>query len=761
MIPADNTERELLRPFASSAKRYRANGWLGTLPLPPRSKEPPPDGFTGHGKPYPSDVDVRRWRKGNADGNICLRLYEVPREQLNADMPFAYSGNNVDGWALLGIDVDDYADKHGAAQLRDLEAQLGPLPATVVSSARWSEAPLSGIRLFLVPKGYRYKGKAAKHIDVIHAGHRYAVVWPSVHPSGSLYEFRYGAPGSDTALEVYDDTGVPPVTDVALLPEPWFAHLLSDVSDHADAQSDMKFGELEDWAEAILHGCTGDPCRLIADDLAKYVDALDESDQHHPLNTVIWRLTQNGLEGHRGWYTTVRAYIDHWTEVSRGKRHPDEMQAEVMRSIDGALRKAKATFDERSAYVPDDTCDAKTRAEAGEFDCDAWHDRLHASGGEQDELAHEVERAYRRRKADRLARQRLALDDWSEPEDEGDLGHQIANPDPDEGELVHGLIRSRGIVLINAQHKTGKTTLASVNLPKALVTRQPFLRKFGVEFGDHEHVGIWNLEVDRQDLVDWLERVGIPPEARGRVHPKCLRGNRSVDFRNPLAVDWTVRWLQERGITVWVIDPLSKLYRGDENSSTEFNEWWSTLEEIMQRAGVRVAILVHHSGHGGEGRARGTSAMMGNPDVLVEYRHGGEHGELPPDNKRYLRAFGRRIDLPSITLDYNPATLELFVDEGGGSREENQEKQLALKLWNALKKSGEPLNQGDLFRSAGRKAQGKNSAKARAAVDYAQAQGWISVEKAGNANMHSIGPNDPYADHRMRFSLRDENEVEK
>lgn len=431
-----------------------------------------------------------------------------------------------------------------------------------------------------------------------------------------------------------------------------------------------------------------------------------------------------------------------------------------MRSIDGALRKAKATHDERGGYVPDDTCDARARVKAGEFDCDAWVDRLQADDGEQDELAHEAERAYRRRKADRMARQRMALEEWREPEDEGDLGHQIANPDPDEGDLVHGLIRSRGIVLINAQHKTGKTTLASVNLPKALVTGQPFLRKFGVEFADHEHVGIWNLEVDRQDLVDWLERAGIPPEDQARVHPKCLRGNRSVDFRNPLAVDWTVRWLQQRGITVWIIDPLSKLYRGDENSSTEFNEWWSTLEEIMQRAGVRVAVLVHHSGHGGEGRARGTSAMMGNPDVLIEYRHGGEHGELPPDHKRYLRAFGRRVDQPSITLEFNPTTLELLVDENGGSREENQEKQLALRLWDALKKSGEPLNQGDLLRAAGRKAQGKTSAKARAAIDYAQGKGWITVEKAGNAYMHSVGPNDPYADHRMRFHLREENEVD-
>lgn len=374
-VPADNTKRDSAeRPFGRAARGYRANGWLGTLPLPARSKQQPPSDFTGNGAPYPTDVDVRRWRKFNGDGNICLRLADVPREFLadRDDLPPIYAGNNVDGWALIGIDVDDYGEKHGLTDLKELEAELGPLPATVVSSARWGDAPASGIRLFLVPKGYRYKGKAAKHIDIIHAGHRYAVVWPSVHPSGSQYEFRYGAAGSGAELEVYDPAGVPPVADVAVLPESWFTYLLSGSGDFADAKSGMEFGELEDWAEATLHDCMGNPCRLMAADLAKYLDALDESDQHHPLNTVIWRLTQNALEGHSGWYTTVRAYIDQWVEVSKGKRHPDEMQAEVVRNVTGALDKAKPMLDERGGYVPEDTC----AVDASRYDSEGWAARV-------------------------------------------------------------------------------------------------------------------------------------------------------------------------------------------------------------------------------------------------------------------------------------------------------------------------------------------------------------------------------------------------
>jgi hypothetical protein len=360
-------------PFRQAARTYRDLGWLGTLPLPSKAKEPPPDGFTGHGAPYPDNVDVRRWRKDCADGNICLRLAEVPCERLNGHLPFAYSANNVDGWELIGIDVDDYGDKHGAAQLAALEAELGPLPETVVSSARWVASPLSGTRLFLVPKGFKFKGKAVptghtgpKHIDVLYAGLRYLVVWPSIHPTGAEYEHRYGRPGSASALKVYD--GVPPVEDVAVLPEKWFGHLKTGESDGADLKSDITFSELQEWAEATFRDCGGDPCAAMADKLAEYIGQLDGSDSHHPLTDAVWFFTKSALEGHAGYNTALMRYLNHWWDVSKDKRSdPDIMRGEIARSIDGALAKAKAEHDnERNGYMPDDKC------AGGAGDVDVW-----------------------------------------------------------------------------------------------------------------------------------------------------------------------------------------------------------------------------------------------------------------------------------------------------------------------------------------------------------------------------------------------------
>lgn len=782
-LPAERGPRKPGQPggFGSAARRYRRRGFLGTLPLPPSEKHPPPAGFTGGGKPHPTDAQLSQWIRQQPRGNIALRLAEVPRGLLDDrdDLPPIYAGNNVDGWELVGIDVDNYSKgdgppKRGAEQLRDLESELGQLPVTALSGARLHTG--SCIAVYLVPKSYRFTGKAADSIEVIQKRHRYMVVHPSTNPDAkgadgqpAIYEWGRGAPSKladagAESLERFED-GMPTLADIAVLPEAWFTRLTrGGMGETEDPISEMTDGELWEWLKN-RPGYGDAMCSLMKAAVDEWVAKIEASaSSHDVLRDAQWRLLNLAAEGHAGIAAALEEVTRTGLPAALGKRDVETLSAEVGRSIAGALDKIQPRWRMASGrdYVPDDRCAIDTTR----FDCDAWAERVlgrlgddSVTGGEASELVHEAELAYRRRKADQLARQRLAVEDWREPDDEGDLNYQIANPEPDEGDLVAGLVRSRGIVLVNAQYKTGKTTLASVNLPKALVTGRPFLRKFGVAFGSDECVGIWNLEVDRQDLVDWLERAEIPPEQRDRIFPKCLRGNRSVDFRNERAIEWTVQWLRDRRITVWIIDPLSKLYRGEENSSTEFNEWWSALEEIMRRAGVRVTVLVHHSGHGGEGRARGTSAMMGNPDVLIEYRHGGEHGELPPDNKRYLRTFGRRIDQPNVTLDFNPVTLELFVDENGGTRAENQNRHLALRLWDALKAADKPLNQGELFAAAGRKAKGKNTARARAAIDYAQGEGWITVEKSGNANLHSVGAVDPYAGHRVRLNSPGEGDV--
>src|SRR5215213_11966078 len=153
------------RPYATGVPIYITLGWSAVLPLPKRQKASPPTGFTGHRAELPTELQLRDWTHTKAEGNICLRM--------------------VDG--IIGLDVDHYDEKHGADQLAGLESTLGELPETWISTSR--DDGVSGIRFYRTPEGLRWKGNAAKDIEVIQGGHRYAVVWPSIHPNGGLYQW--------------------------------------------------------------------------------------------------------------------------------------------------------------------------------------------------------------------------------------------------------------------------------------------------------------------------------------------------------------------------------------------------------------------------------------------------------------------------------------------------------------------------------------------------------------------------------------------
>lgn len=159
-------------PYAAAHEVYLDAGWRGVLPLPPRSKQQPPAGFTGASGAWPTPEKVRSWAaNGHGPGNIALR---VPGD-------------------IVGIDVDQYGTKRGhdavqalAATQRAAGRELPGLEQTWRSGARpWP----SGIYWFRVPPGTILDGAPLPGVEVVQHRHRYAVVWPSVHPEGGVYQW--------------------------------------------------------------------------------------------------------------------------------------------------------------------------------------------------------------------------------------------------------------------------------------------------------------------------------------------------------------------------------------------------------------------------------------------------------------------------------------------------------------------------------------------------------------------------------------------
>jgi hypothetical protein len=276
-------------------------------------------------------VQVQRWRKNRPNGNIGLHLGPVDGTELD----------------IVGLDVDDYRDgdkrKTGGRQLAALEAELGALPPTYRSSSRIDG--VSGIRFFLAPTGLAFAGKAAEHIDVVQNAHRYAVVWPSMHPDGRRY--RIYPPGSRTPTDE-----IPEAAALPLLPDAWVDRLTNSRTPDAAVPIDEQSTDaaIAKWGRKHLPG--GKPCaRMQADTERWQADIYGDPSSHDKITEAHWNLLNNAAEGHTGWPAAVREVEKVWRAdvLVRGKRNATEARAEIARSKNIALRKLKAKVDEHAA----------------------------------------------------------------------------------------------------------------------------------------------------------------------------------------------------------------------------------------------------------------------------------------------------------------------------------------------------------------------------------------------------------------------------
>ena len=310
-------------PYAEAAWAYRAAGWLGVLPLPAGAKSPPPGGYTGWAGVDPSGADIQAWVDGHQGaGNIGLHLPS----------------------GVYGLDVDDYGAKTGASALERLVAAYGPLPPTWTVTSR--EESASGIRLFRaeLPTGYRWRDEPAGRgagIEAIHRGHRYAVVWPSMHPEGRKYRWR--RPDGIVAAE----GELPDPVNLPGLPPAWIEGVaeLGEVRAGEMAGHDETVSVVAGWREGGVDGCA--PCPPVIRAAERAMSGLAAGAAGAALHPVaVAALHELANLGHEGHADVRRALAEHYSafvEV-RKAREPDGRtdqvaSAEWWRMVRGAIGK--------------------------------------------------------------------------------------------------------------------------------------------------------------------------------------------------------------------------------------------------------------------------------------------------------------------------------------------------------------------------------------------------------------------------------------
>jgi hypothetical protein len=273
-------------------RQYVDAGWRGPIPIattwrgaPSDGKFPPAAGYTGRRRygTWPTVEDMATWAaQPHRWSNIALR----PPDD------------------VIGLDVDAYDAKRGDQTMAECVARWGELPPTWRSSSRdldpdemagWD----SGVYWYRVPAGLVWPGKLpGGDVEIIQHGHRYAVVWPSVHPSGRTYRWWNLDEGDDFC----PSSLIPGPSDFPHLPAAWTAGLTK--GETVGRRPGVVVNERMDdhGAEARRWLTPGEPCQAVV----RVLDLFGPASRHDGMVQAQVRLLRLGEQGHRG----VRAALD-------------------------------------------------------------------------------------------------------------------------------------------------------------------------------------------------------------------------------------------------------------------------------------------------------------------------------------------------------------------------------------------------------------------------------------------------------------------
>jgi len=254
--------------YADAYPIYRDLGWH-PIKLHVGTKDSPPVGFTGHKGAVPSGADMHAWAEEEPGGNIALRLSEE----------------------YVGIDVDDYGDKTGAATLAEAETRWGKLPYSPQSSSKGPGT--SGIRLYRIPAGTMFPGNlkfpgGLEHVDIIQRHHRIVVCWPSVHDlTGATYRW-YGIDGGELDRP-------PAPADIPDLPQKWLDNLAKPERPNEGTAlgSDGPYNVRQALTE-------GEPSQRVAAKLGRAIVDCAGGSRHDTIRDHVLGLLRCGKQGEPG-----------------------------------------------------------------------------------------------------------------------------------------------------------------------------------------------------------------------------------------------------------------------------------------------------------------------------------------------------------------------------------------------------------------------------------------------------------------------------
>jgi hypothetical protein len=291
------------------------------------------------------------------------------------------------------------------------------------------------------------------------------------------------------------------------------------------------------------------------------------------------------------------------------------------------------------------------------FSVDEFQEAEYTAALERRVASYRVEREARR-----LVATEEASRTWRSPTDDGLLGAQLRVPRETPRYLAERLMGWNHNVVLAAQFKTGKTTFG-LNFARCAVDGLPFLGR-EVQLPDGCRIGWWNGEMERDDFLDYARPLRI--KQSNDILPLHLRGHR-MPLMDDIVAEWTVKWLREHDIAIWVMDSWRRLVAwsgANENKNEEVEPLTDRIDQIKRESGCQAFLTLAHTGRTkaeeGEEHARGATAL----DDWVDARWLLTKQPIKDGDTRFLFAEGRGVEFAETALEFDRARNRLLLGKG-------------------------------------------------------------------------------------------------
>jgi hypothetical protein len=174
--------------------------------------------------------------------------------------------------------------------------------------------------------------------------------------------------------------------------------------------------------------------------------------------------------------------------------------------------------------------------------------------------------------------------------------------------LVEGLWPTGKHLHLYAPHKTGKSLLTLWVAACLAIGRDPLT---GAPMEAH-YVTYVDNEMTPQDLFERLFDMGFTADQLTRLHYHFYPHIGWMDTDE--GGKKLMQWIEKDGSDVVILDTLSRVVRGEENSNDTYKNFYNCTGMLLKAAGVAM-LRLDHEGHQ-SGRSRGASSKADDVDLV-------------------------------------------------------------------------------------------------------------------------------------------------